>query len=536
MSDWTAEQIAQRIEDLSLVNDRQLQEVWSALGRRDVPVDEFLQQMLRRDFLTNFQIERLLKGERGGFYYGPYKVLYRVNAGSFARVYRAVHKDSAKVVALKVLRRRYSDDKNFVEQFLREGERGRSLRHPNIVPIIEAHSQGTNHFFVMEFVEGGNLRDLLRIRKKLPPALALQLMIDVANGLSYAFQKGFCHRDLKLTNILVSSRMQARLIDFGLAAADETRVEDDDVENPRTIDYAGLERCTGVRKDDLRSDIYFCGCILYHLLSGEAPLAETRDRVQRLSRQRFFEVVPLRKRDPSVPRVVAAVVNKAMELDPEKRYQTPGQLLLDLKLAADRLQRDDRDEAGEADEENELEADNLASQSERERMAAQLIPMSERRAVMFVESSTRVQDLVREGLKSFGYRVLVLSDPERALGRFDESERPAQAVVFSAGHLGRAACEAFEQFVGGEHTRQIPVVLWLGERQRWKCPVPLAEHQVVSSIVKLRELRELLARLVPVWPVGSGPVDEQQATVASESVASESVTSESAPNESAPGE
>lgn len=520
MSDWTAEQIAQRIEDLNLVTDRQLQEVWSALGRRDVPADEFLQQMVRRDYLTNFQVERLLKGERGGFFYGPYKVLYRVNSGSFARVYRSVHKDSGKVVALKVLRRRYSDDKNFVEQFLREGEMGRALRHPNIVPINEVHSQGTNHFFVMEFVEGGNLRDLLRIRKKLPPALAVQLMIDVANGLSYAFQKGLCHRDLKLTNILVSSRMQARLVDFGLAAADEKRVEDEDlanVENPRTIDYAGLERSTGVRKDDLRSDIYFCGCILYHLLAGEAPLAETRDRVQRLSRQRFFEVIPLRKREPSVPRTVAAVVNKAMELDPEKRYQTPAQFLLDLKLAAERLQRADADETDEAGDDEDLDAEHLATQAERDRMAAQLIPMSERQAVMFVESSTRIQDLVREGLKSFGYRVLVLSDPERALGRFDEHERPAQAVVFSAGHLGRAACDAFEQFVGGDHTRQIPVVLWLGERQRWKCPVPLAEHQVVTSIVKLRDLRELLSRLVPVWPAGTTPEAEPKTSAPSES-------------------
>ncbi len=512
MSDWTAEQLAQRAYDLNLVDDRQLQEIWSVFGRRDIPVEDLQQQLVRREFLTNFQLERLTKGERGGFFYGPYKVLYRVNAGSFARVYRSVHKDTGKVVALKILRRRYSDDKAFVEQFLREGEMGRTLRHPNIVPIYEVHTQGTNHFFVMEFVEGGNLRDLLKIRKKVPPAQAVQLMSDVCAGLQYAFQKGLCHRDLKLTNILVSSRMQAKLVDFGLAAADEKRVDDDDlagIENPRTIDYAGLERTTGVRKDDQRSDIYFLGCILYHLLTGEAPLAETKDRVQRLSRQRYVDVVPVRKRDPSVPRVVAAVVNKAMELDAEKRYQTPGQMLLDLKLAAQRLEAGTPEGEADGDEQDDdLQAEHLASDAERQRMAVQLLATAERRAVMLVESSTRIQDLVREGLKSTGYRVLVISDPERALARFADGEKPAEAVVFSAGHLKLDAAKAFSRFVSDESTRSIPAVLWLGDGQRWKSPIPLAEHQLVGRFVKLRELRDVLLRLVPVLPPSANDVTE----------------------------
>ena len=98
-------------------------------------------------------------------------------------------------------------------------------------------------------------------------------MVDIAAGLSYAFERGICHRDLKMSNVLVSSVGQAMLLDFGLAAA-----ENDDAANspnPRTIDYAGLERATGVRKDDQRSDIYFLGCIFYHMLTGKPPIVET---------------------------------------------------------------------------------------------------------------------------------------------------------------------------------------------------------------------------------------------------------------------
>ncbi len=493
----TAQQIADRVFDLNLIDERQLQEVWGALGHHEISVDEFTQQLLRRDLLTNFQLDRLMRGERGGFFYGPYKVLYLVNAGSFARVYRAVDKRSGKVVALKVLRRRYSEDKNFTEQFRREGEMGKTLRHPNIVSILDVLSQGTNHFFVMEFVEGGNLRDLLRIRKKVPPVQSLTLLADALAGLHYAFQKGICHRDLKLTNVLVSAAGQARLIDFGLAGIED---QDADEANPRTIDYAGLERSSGVRKDDLRSDIFFCGAILYHLLCGIAPLHETRDRVQRLSKQRYIDVIPLRKHDPSLPRVVAAVVKKAMEFDAEKRYQTPAQMLVDVKLALTRLQSGQDDPAPAEDltaAGDELSPEDLASQAERDRLALELLPQADRRPVMIVESSVRMQDILRDGLKSCGYRVLVIGDPQRALDRFQDDEYPADCVVFSAGHLKSQATTAFQTFTTAVATTGVPAVLLLGDKQAWTCPTPLATHQVVGKFSKLRELRSLLDKLCP---------------------------------------
>ncbi|HEV7224431.1 MAG TPA: serine/threonine-protein kinase, partial [Pirellulales bacterium] len=271
MAELTAEQIAQRAFDQDLLDDRQLQEIWGEFGRRNVPAEDFVQLLLRRELLTNFQLDRLLKGERAGYFYGDYKVLYMVSGGSFARVYRAVHKDTGVVRAVKVLRKRYSDSPEQTEHFCREGQVGLTLRHPNIVPIYEVSSKGLTHFLVMEFIEGRNLREFVKIRKKLDPAEATRLMIDVASGLRYAVEHGVSHRDLKLTNILISSKGQAKLVDFGLAATDNTVSDDvsEDQLNQRTIDYAGLERATGARKDDPRSDIYFLGCIYYHMLIGK---------------------------------------------------------------------------------------------------------------------------------------------------------------------------------------------------------------------------------------------------------------------------
>ncbi len=201
-------------------------------------------------------------------------------------------------MAVKVLRNRYSENRAQASLFVREGRVGCALRHPNIVPIYEVVSEGKTHFLVMEFVEGRNLREFVRIRKKLDPLEATQMMIGITDGLRYAFETArLTHRDLKMSNVLVSSRGEAKLVDFGLASMDDTLTDDAlaDLPNTRTVDYAALERATGVRKDDVRSDIYFLGCIYYNMLTGQPPLVETRDRLQRLSKQRFLDVVPIQK-------------------------------------------------------------------------------------------------------------------------------------------------------------------------------------------------------------------------------------------------
>ncbi len=485
MVELSAEQFAQRAFDLNLIDERQLQELWGQIGSRQLSGEEFQQLLLRRELLTNYQTERLLRGDRTGFFYGNYKVLYLIGTGTFARVYRACHKTSGEIVALKVLRRRFAEDAEQADRFYREGIMGASLVHPNIVPIMEVASQGDVHYLVMKFIEGRNLREFIKIRKKFEPAEATRLTADIAAGLSYAFQRGICHRDLKMSNVLVSSRGQAMLVDFGLAAADK-QLSDDAVANspnPRTIDYAGLERATGVRKDDQRSDIYFLGCIYYHMLTGNPPIYETKDRIQRLSKSRFQDVIPIAQADPSLPRPIVQVVNRAMELNPSERYQSPGEMLADLKSAMQKL---DQPYTG-AEEDESASKSAIVSSS----------PSPPKQTLMFVESNGQLQDIIRERLKNNGYRVLVTRDPERALGRF-EGTPGADCVIFSTGELGEPALEAFNRFGENEHSRHIPAILLLGENQQsWKSRAKLAKHRVVVSMpIKLRELRALLAALV----------------------------------------
>src|SRR3954464_4349286 len=224
----TAEQLAQRALDVSVVDDAQLQAAWNEAGSTGAPLDVFQKVLLRRGLLTQYPLCKLMRTEaRTGFFYGDYKVLYCVGAGTFARVFRAVHRTTGQMFAVKVLRSSLSNPKGinekthkplklYIDLFRREGEFGQKLKHPNIVEIHEVYSQGVTHYIVMDFVEGRNLREFYRAGRRFGHVEAAHVMEGVMAGLNYALQQGVTHRDLKMSNVLVSSEGAAKLVDFGL--------------------------------------------------------------------------------------------------------------------------------------------------------------------------------------------------------------------------------------------------------------------------------------------------------------------------------
>src|SRR5215470_6996365 len=128
MPELTAEQIAQTAFDRDLIDEQHLRELWGEIGSGEVDPQQFQQLLLRRELVTNYQLSRLLRGDRYGYFYGPYKILYKVGSGTFARVYRAVHRETGQVRAVKVLRAEKHHNPKDREAFIREGEMGRSLK------------------------------------------------------------------------------------------------------------------------------------------------------------------------------------------------------------------------------------------------------------------------------------------------------------------------------------------------------------------------------------------------------------------------
>ncbi|MEZ6135186.1 MAG: serine/threonine-protein kinase [Pirellulaceae bacterium] len=488
MDEFSPNELSQRIVELGLLEPIEVEQAWSEIGSLEGSCNDLIRVLQRKELLTNLQVDRLLKGERTGYFYGQWKILYLIGAGTFARVYRSVHRETGRVAAVKVLRKRHRADPVQVEQFMREAKVGMQLRHPNIVAIHEVDSDPRNPFMVMEFVEGQTLRELVKIRKKLDAITSLRLMADVANGLAYAATQGVTHRDMKLSNVLVTSQGRGKLVDFGLAALADTSNEAAvaDCPSARAIDYAALERGTAVRKDDPRSDLYFLGSMLYHVLIGQSPLTETRDRMARLNVSRFREVPHILKVDPTIPHNVAAIVHKAMEFDPAKRYQTPNEVLEDLKTTIARIESGDMLTTGRV----------AAGRTEAEVDAA---TEGANKTVMLVESKIEFQDLIRDKLKKRGYRVLVISDPARALSRFSPDEdRPADCVLFSAPELASAALDAFNEFGENAHTADIPAILLVDRKQQFiiRNAKVNSNRMMLAMPLKVRELRASLIRLL----------------------------------------
>ena len=493
MSEISAEKLAQRALDLGLVEARQLNAVMSEVNSQDMTVEEATNLFLRRELLTNWQAERILDGKVTGYVYGNYKVLYLVGAGSFARVYRAEHLESKQVVAVKVLRQRYTDDITRTEHFLREASVVIPLRHHNVVPIHEVKSERGRYYMVMDFVEGQNLREFLKVHNKLTAEKSTKITSDICTGLAYAFKQGITHRDMKLSNVLLSTKGIAQLVDFGLAAHDGTTTDVAIAEsiNARSIDYAALERATNVKRDDKRSDIFFLGCMLYQMLTGKTALEETRDRVQRLSASRFHDIKPILEITANLPQRVVMIANRAMELDVDKRYQTPAEMLDDIQAALKVVDFEKHAQSVGSTSQRKLPVESQTAEPEKLE--------GQSHTVMIVESNTAVQNALRERLKLLDYRVLVISSPQRALDRFDFETDMAECIVFGTGELGAEALEAFNRFASNDMTCDIPAILLVDERQRdlAQKQANLADHRVIVSMpLKFREFRTTLRSLI----------------------------------------
>lgn len=480
--------IGQLAVKLNLATDAQVRELLYELDDPNSSADDMLRLMERKSVLTPWQGGKLRKGDTDGYFLGGYRLLYKIASGSFGRVYRGDDPRSGQVVAVKVLRHKWTMDKQKVDLFLREGKLGMTLRHQNVVGMLNVGQDAKTgqYFLVMEFVEGGNLRDLISIRKTIGIDEALRIMEECSSGLGGAFAKGLTHRDIKPTNILIAAQGVAKLVDFGLAeistAAGSVSLQrqaekDDDVAVDRTVDYAGLEKATGMKPGDVRSDIYFLGTVLYEMVTGEPLMPVTKDKNARMAARRYQEVEEtLARGGPAhgLPGDLQGLIAKMVAYEPGRRFQTPAELVSAIQECRAKL-------------------GGGATLKVRSRTA------DGPHTLYAVEQNAKLQDAFREKFKAHGYRVLMSIDPGQALKRFQQ--QPYHALIVDAGTVGEDGVDAYNRVLREADTIGVDMgaVLILNEEQAHLAH-RATKHKNGVALVRPVTMKQLIEKLYELSP------------------------------------
>lgn len=234
-------------------------------------------------------------------------------------------------VALKVLHPEFARDKSFIERFRREAQAAASLSDPRIVSIFDWGSDGGTYYIVMEFVDGGTLRDVIRDEGPLTPERAVEIASDVCGALEVAHQKGIVHRDVKPANIAITRSGQTKVMDFGIARAQKDAGHTVTATGTviGTAAYLSPEQAQGMPVDG-RSDVYAAGVVLYEMLTQEVPFkADTPVAVA--YKHVKEDPVPPGRLNREVPGDVEAVVLKALAKNPDNRYQSAAEMRSDLQ-------------------------------------------------------------------------------------------------------------------------------------------------------------------------------------------------------------
>jgi serine/threonine-protein kinase len=329
----TALNLVGLIRQYPLLDAAQLDELVRVLVPRHADPRALAQELMRRDWLTAFQLNQLFQGHGDELVQGDYVLLERLGGGGMGRVFRAKNRKHGFVAALKLIHLQRDPSPEVRRRFRREMAAACQLDHANIVRGVDVREKDGTLFFAMELLQGIDLFRLVRQRGPLDPVEACAFAGQAAMGLQHAHEHGVIHRDLKPANLFLSvTDRTVKILDFGLVRLED--VGDGGVSVSTltkagvvmgTADYIAPEQARNSHSADVRSDLYSLGCTLYFLLAGRVPFPGGT-MTEKLIHHQFDPPAPLLQLRPDTPPPVVAIVQKLMAKDPADRYQSASEL------------------------------------------------------------------------------------------------------------------------------------------------------------------------------------------------------------------
>src|SRR5215470_3856529 len=259
-----------------------------------------------------------------------FEILQLLGEGGMGAVYKAHDRELEKDVALKLIRTELARNPGILQRFKQEIILARQITHRNVIRIFDIGQADAHKYITMEYLEGRDLRAVLREKSKLPPEEAAKIVLQICRALEAAHGEGVIHRDLKPQNIMLDGNGRAYVMDFGIARSAYLPGMTQTGALVGTPEYMSPEQAKGEKLDE-RSDLFSLGVIFYELLTAtspypaDAPLATLWKRLQEKPK-------PPVEVDPEVPKALSDIVMKALEIEPENRWANAGEIAQQLEL------------------------------------------------------------------------------------------------------------------------------------------------------------------------------------------------------------
>lgn len=298
-----------------------------------------LRHLVKRKFVTIYQLKKVLNGRSGDLFVGRYVVLDKIGEGGMGKVFRARDPRDGHTVALKVVRAALLNNPVVRGRYEREVQATSKLDHPNLVRTLDADEAAGKFYMAMEFVDGIDLSRLMKECGALEVPEACEYVRQAALGLQHAHDRGFVHRDVKPSNIVVAGERHVpqatepavvKLLDLGLARA----LDPEEMVAPNltrdhsvvgTPDYMAPEQAKNSKAVDTRADLYSLGCTFYFLLAGRVPFGAT-SAIEKILAHHTDVPTPVQALRPQVPGPVAELIARLMSKRPEDRPQSAAEV------------------------------------------------------------------------------------------------------------------------------------------------------------------------------------------------------------------
>lgn len=383
--------LVQLIQKLGLIAPHIAEDVLAQIGSGN---SKFIDPkiLIQNNHLTAWQISKIVAGDGTMLLFNGYQLLSPIGLGNLGRTYKAKKIDTGEVVALKVLRKRHTNNNAETLKFLRQGEILTDINHPNIVKTLDLFP-GTKNippYLALEWVKGGSVYDWLEIKTFLSCPEACLIMEELSKAFLYLQKTGISHGNFSGAKVLLDNTSHPKINNFRFGSIFDPATGQIKNQNPLSFDYAGLEKHTSASSTSTQSDIFFAGCLFYHLLTGKSPLPGSFQKRKEMYNGNEFKFFFNTAFEKTLPSETLPIIKNMISIDPKTRYTD----FLQVQIAIQSIRKKIQAEYGVSLEENVS-------------------------TIFLVIRSDKKRQLIKAYMQNRGFRILQASNLEQALSVYN---------------------------------------------------------------------------------------------------------------------